>query len=249
MFYLGLRRTGALAIALLAILALHAPNARAGAWLNFSHAFDLSAAGDDDFLSHVAVMYYVDQPVFPYISYRVWSHVTPVPIGNGHFSFDLFDNSLADHDYAHSFAITGIYTSVLQGSRESFFSTFSDPSIAVGHTFEDVFADLGATETEVIDALKGNDPTDDLMGILSRYVLLGQTTGDDIDNAAYVARLATSVHPGQTSTLVHFSDGIAFGTATSRATPDTPIIPEPATLVLLGGGTLGWAWLGRRRRT
>lgn len=102
--------------------------------------------------------------------------------------------------------------------------SFANPAIALGQPFESVFP--GFSEPALVDAIQ-NDPSGEMVADFMN--LLDVTPG-----------IGTPM--GVESTVVHFSNGEAYGTFLASFDP----IPTPGTVALLAMGGVGAV---RRRRT
>lgn len=236
-----------LALACAAPAFFSATSCRAAVHFEFDLTYDPGLSGTSDYLSDLSIIYFVAEPGFPYLNVEAVSYFNgsyeTIPIGSSSgFHYSLNDELTSNPIYAVNYATVGIYNDVDTGVGPSVFCTFSDPSFAVGKSYDEVFGDLNAvggpyTEAQVLaslgDPLGFEDPDNHLVfSYFSSFIL---------DSPSIASLFGTPIQVGQSGTLVHFSNGTAFGTSSGNATA----VPEPATWVLAAAG-LGVLALRRR---
>jgi hypothetical protein len=212
--------------------------------------FDPALSQSSNYLSDVIIFYFYDDRLTnPALLYDPISHNSgnmTIPV-NTPFYYASGYSSFQNADAFINYAVIGAYHDIDGGGASSFFSTFSNPSIAAGQSFDAVFGGfdpyLDHSEEDVLEALK--DPFG--YANIDNALILSYLMSFVIDNPEISALMSTPVQTGQTATLVHFSEGTAFGQSTAGAT-QTAVVPEPSSLALAAIGLVCAAATLRRKK-
>jgi len=166
------------------------------------------------------------------------------------FDNDTGSQATGDAEFGATGSVVNSSVSLLNSSGTAIFSTLSSIASATGFTMEPDQGDgSGTIATSGIDTyqlLGGTPSTDSENGLIgesyfSQYI----GTGTFTVNPLIETRMWTDVSPAPQQSSDPAAISGAF-TVVYNYTASTPV-PEPATMLLFGGGLIGAAAFGRKR--